>query len=75
VIRRVAAKNPDDIMPPPDQHKPVNEKQIDLLRQWIAEGAPDTEHWVFVPPSKKDRSMCTTCTRRRFTCRDLTTRA
>jgi hypothetical protein len=52
LIRRVTAKDADDIMPPPDQHKPVNEKQIDLLRQWIKEGAPYTEHWAFVPPVK-----------------------
>ncbi len=53
LIQRVIAKDPDDIMPPPDQHKPVNETQIKLLRQWIEEGAPYSQHWAFIPPIKQ----------------------
>ncbi len=53
LIQRVITKDPDDIMPPPDQHKPVNDKQITLLRQWIKEGAPYSQHWAFIAPIKQ----------------------
>ncbi len=53
MIRRTTTKDPDDIMPPPDQHKPVSTEQVVLLRQWIKEGAPYSKHWAFTPPEKK----------------------
>ncbi len=53
MIRRVVTTDPDDIMPPPDQHKPVSADQVALLRQWIKEGAPYSTHWAFVPPEKR----------------------
>ena len=53
LIRRVTTTDPDDVMPPPDQHKPVNSAQVKLLREWIKQGAPYSAHWSFVPPVKK----------------------
>lgn len=53
LIRRVTTTDPDDIMPPPDQHKPVTRSQVKLLREWIKQGAPYTAHWSFLPPLKK----------------------
>ena len=53
MIRRVTTQDADDIMPPPDQHKPVSSAQVALLSQWIKEGAPYSKHWAFVAPVKK----------------------
>ena len=53
MIRRLTTTDPDDIMPPPDQHKPVNSAQVKLLREWIKQGAPYSAHWSFVPPLKE----------------------
>ena len=53
LIRRVTTTDADDIMPPPDQHKPVSPTQVALLSQWIKEGAPYSKHWAFVAPVKK----------------------
>jgi mono/diheme cytochrome c family protein len=52
LIRRVTAVGTDDLMPPASHAKSLDEKQIDLLRQWIAAGAEYAEHWAFVPPQQ-----------------------
>lgn len=50
MIVRIQSTDPDDIMPKPEHGPPLPKAQIDLLRQWIKEGAQWGEHWSFVPP-------------------------
>ncbi len=53
VIRRVTLKDDDDERMPPTNHgegKPLSEKEITALRQWISEGAKWGEHWAFEKP-------------------------
>ena len=52
LIRRITATDPDDLMPPPKTGKHLTPAQTDLLRQWIAQGAPWPQHWSFVPPQR-----------------------
>jgi hypothetical protein len=57
ILAKITAVNPDDRMPP--EGKPLTPKQIEAIREWIAEGArtPKTEaaqanprdHWSFKP--------------------------
>src|ERR1043166_8958631 len=47
---RVTAADPGKHMPPPQSGKKLTAKQIDKLRQWIAEGAPYAKHWAYVKP-------------------------
>jgi len=49
VIRRIATTDPDDHMPPPDSGKKLTPRQVDLIKQWITQGAPYTGHWSFQP--------------------------
>ncbi len=51
--RRITAKDPDVVMPPPEAHKTLEPKHVALLRQWIAEGAEYQEHWAFIPPVRE----------------------
>lgn len=53
MIQRILSADPDSVMPPPAANKPVSEHQIQLLRQWIDEGARYESHWAFSPPVKK----------------------
>ena len=39
LIRRIVSHDADVVMPPPDQKKPVSELQLQILKQWIQEGA------------------------------------
>jgi mono/diheme cytochrome c family protein len=50
LIARITSHDPAGQMPPPKSGKKLTAEQIDLLRRWIDEGAPWSEHWAFVPP-------------------------
>lgn len=50
--RRITSDDPDMRMPPESTQKPLSAEQIELLRRWIAEGAPYDQHWAFVTPSR-----------------------
>jgi hypothetical protein len=52
MIVRVQSTDPDEIMPKPEHGPALAKHQIDLLRQWIKEGAQWGEHWSFVAPEK-----------------------
>lgn len=49
LMARVTTSDPDDIMPPPDLKKPLSSAQVELLRQWIQQGAPYEGHWAYQP--------------------------
>ena len=48
IIKRMITDDQDDIMPPPDSNRHVSKAQIELIKQWIKEGATYSEHWAFV---------------------------
>nr|WP_161501228.1 DUF1553 domain-containing protein [Rhodopirellula sp. SM50] len=52
VIARVFSEDADTLMPPPDSNKRLTDRQRNLLKQWVAQGATYQEHWAFVPPRK-----------------------
>jgi hypothetical protein len=52
LIRRIASTDPDLIMPPPDHNKPLSANQIEMLRQWVGDGAKYESHWAFTAPVK-----------------------
>ncbi|WP_152052316.1 PSD1 and planctomycete cytochrome C domain-containing protein [Tautonia marina] len=49
---RIAEEVADFRMPPADSGKSLSAEQIELIRQWIAQGAPWEEHWAFTPPKR-----------------------
>ncbi len=53
LLVRVMSTDADTVMPPPTSHKkPLTTAQIDVLRKWIAAGAPWGRHWSFEKPVK-----------------------
>jgi hypothetical protein len=52
LIRRIRATAEDEVMPPPETHKPLSAAQKDILHRWIAGGAKYEAHWAYVPPVK-----------------------
>ena len=52
LIARITSTDPDLVMPPPDAGQPLSEKQVDLLKRWIAAGATYEPHWAYVPPKR-----------------------
>lgn len=47
LIERVTASDPDVIMPPPSTGKTLAPRQIEMLKQWIEQGAEWKGHWSF----------------------------
>jgi hypothetical protein len=50
LIERLQSADPEEVMPPPEAHKPLTAAQVGLFRQWIEEGAEYAAHWAFIPP-------------------------
>jgi hypothetical protein len=54
MVARITATDPNKHMPPARSGKKLKETQIDLLRRWIAEGAPYAMHWAYVKPVRPE---------------------
>jgi hypothetical protein len=52
LLRRVDETDPDLQMPPPGSNRSLTDEQRQMLRAWIAAGAPYAEHWAYVPPQR-----------------------
>ncbi len=47
VWKRITTSDADDVMPPPKTHRLLSAAQKELIRRWIADGAPWGRHWAF----------------------------
>ena len=52
VIARMISDDDDEIMPPPETGKKLTKDQIELIKQWIDEGAEYEGHWSFNSPTR-----------------------
>jgi hypothetical protein len=50
-VKRITSHG-GDMMPPVYANKPLNDKEIAILRRWVAAGAVYKPHWAFVPPKQ-----------------------
>ncbi len=53
-LQRVTSSDPDEVMPPPHFLKPLSPSQIEILKRWVAAGAPYEDHWSYVAPVKAE---------------------
>jgi len=49
LIQRIESKDPEEVMPPPKQHKVISPEQVALLKTWIRQGARWGKHWSYEP--------------------------
>ena len=47
LIARIVSKDPEEVMPPPKQHKTISPAQVALLKEWIKQGAKWGKHWSY----------------------------
>ena len=48
LIARITHHDPEERMPYEDE--PLSEKEIDLFKRWIRQGAKWQDHWAYIPP-------------------------
>ncbi len=53
-IKRIFAKDEDDVMPPKSAHKDLTPEQKETFRRWVAEGAEYQGHWAFTAPKRPE---------------------
>ena len=54
LVDRVFETDGDFIMPPPNTNKQLTDKQKELLKRWVAEGAEYEKHWSLVAPTRPE---------------------
>lgn len=52
IEKRIHSADREEVMPPPEAGKPLNESQKKILTQWLAEGARQEKHWAFIAPNR-----------------------
>jgi hypothetical protein len=52
LVEMITHPDPEQRMPPPDSGHALTQKQIDLLRRWIDEGAKWDTHWAYTAPTR-----------------------
>ena len=52
LIQRILATDADERMPPADSGKTLKPAEIELLKQWVQQGAAWQEHWAYLKPER-----------------------
>lgn len=52
LMDRIESTNAEEHMPPEKSGKKLTSHQIELLRQWIEQGARYEQHWSLIPPQR-----------------------
>ena len=50
LVRRISSTDPDFQMPPPESKLSLSNRDIEILKRWINQGAEWKDHWAFIPP-------------------------
>ncbi len=54
MVRRITAENKALRMPPVYSGVKLSDREIELIRDWIAQGAKWEKHWSFIPPKRPE---------------------
>ncbi len=54
LIERIISKEDYERMPPPDLGKTLTEKEVELLSEWIRQGAKFAPHWSYEAPVRPE---------------------
>ena len=50
LVQRILSEDEEDVMPPPELHRPLSKSEKDILIRWVKQGAKYDPHWAFVSP-------------------------
>lgn len=49
LVKRIYTHDEDDLMPPAESNRHLNDAQKAILKKWVDEGARWDDHWAFIP--------------------------
>ena len=52
LIERITSTDESLAMPPRSIGKPLTEREVEVLRRWISQGAPFARHWAYSKPNR-----------------------
>jgi hypothetical protein len=52
LVRRITATDAEERMPPARSGRRLTQRQIELFRRWIEQGATWQKHWALLPPQR-----------------------
>jgi hypothetical protein len=52
MVKRLLSHDQDELMPPPKSNRKVSPAQVEVIKQWISEGASYEKHWAYVAPKR-----------------------
>ena len=52
LYQRISSKDPKFRMPPVYSNRTLTDKDIELIKQWIDQGAKWKRHWAWLPPKR-----------------------
>ena len=50
LVQRILSADEEEVMPPPELHRPLSKQEKDVLIRWVKQGAKYDPHWAFVSP-------------------------
>lgn len=50
LVKRILSDDPELVMPTPESHLSLTDRERAVLVRWVDEGAEYKEHWAFTPP-------------------------
>ena len=54
LVARITSNDPNQKMPPPESGKSISPEEIEILKQWVAQGAEFQGHWSFIPAVRRE---------------------
>ncbi len=52
LVSRIFSEDPDEVMPPPKSNKRLTDRQKEVLKRWVEQGAEYQKHWSYERPVK-----------------------
>ncbi len=52
LLRRLLTEDESERMPPPEFGARLTKEEVELIEEWIRDGASMEQHWAFVPPTR-----------------------
>ncbi|MGI9544604.1 MAG: DUF1549 domain-containing protein, partial [Cyclobacteriaceae bacterium] len=52
LVHRISSNDPEFMMPPPESKLSLSDREIEILKRWIDQGAEWKPHWAFIPPKE-----------------------